>query len=131
MVRAAVENMDCFSADGDYPDGIRFYGCSLVLNSSIKYRMYFAADSPALAAQYGLTKQNGSGLYYFDDVTSSITQLNQNKEYHIGDAEIVSNPMNYVKMVVNQDGEDDLINLMRALYDYYLAAMEYSACGTH
>ena len=124
-VRDALESQVCFTLTGELPEGIDYVGCSLVLNSSIEYRIYFSATTPELAEQYGLLASDRAGLYYCENVTTSITQLMENREYHIGDATICTNPMNYIRLVSQREYDGKLTDLIIAVYDYYQAAMDY------
>lgn len=114
-----------FELKGVLPDGIKFFGCSLVLDSSIEYRIYFQADSFELASRYGMIQGERQGVYFFRNEAISIKNLGQNKVYQVGAAVITSNPLYFVQKVVRGEYSDKLTKLTLALYDYYKEAVEY------
>ena len=113
-------------SEGTLPEEITFYGSSLVLNSSIAYRMYFMAEDAENAETYGLVKSGTDGLYYIENETVSIAQVGDVLEYAVGDAVIRSCPLLYVKQVVNGAYSEELTNLCIAIYDYYKTAVRYA-----
>lgn len=124
-IRSVMPGLAAFNKQGELPDGISYYGCSLVLNSSIEYRLYFEIDNPLLAAEYGFISSNMKNLYYLENVTVSIMQLHEVKEYRVGNAVIRSNPFDYIKKVSDGQYSKSLTDLTIAIYDYYDAAWDY------
>ena len=123
------------SIDGS-ADDISFYGASLVFESKIAVRMYFMADS---LEGYTFTTNGSSltatqkeeGLYYIEIAGINPQELDAQVTVVVTDANgnelaVSYGPMNYI-VRMNEKGSDSLKALLKALYNYYLAAEAYSA----
>lgn len=125
-VREYLAKLPGVTYEGTLPEGINYCGNSLVLNSSIAFRMYFDVGDEAIANAYGLKKNSKNGLYYLEDVAVSVTQLKDTFAFQIGDAVVKSCPLTYIQQVVNEDKGVSLTDLCIAIFDYYSAAKDYS-----
>lgn len=124
-VRDYLSNLPEAEITNTLPEGVTFVGTSLVLNSSIAYRLYFELADESVASQYGLIKNPGNGYYYLEDVAVSVTQLTDVMEFTFGNAVIKSCPMSYVNTVVNGNNGTKLTDLCISIFDYYSAAKDY------
>lgn len=125
-VREYLAKLPGVTYEGSLPEGINYCGNSLVLNSSIAFRMYFDVSDETVANTYGLRKNSKNGLYYLEDVAVSITQLKDTFAFQVGDAVVKSCPLTYIQQVVNEDKGVSLTDLCIAIFDYYSAAKDYS-----
>ncbi len=113
----------------DNSNDLDFYGASLVYRDRIAVRYYFTGDVndcifTANGNTYTTTEKDG--LYYVEiadilpqnldeEITLTVTDAN-------GDSLAVCyNPMNYI-VRMNEKGSEALKNLVKALYNYHLAA---------
>ncbi|MDE6664721.1 MAG: hypothetical protein K2K14_00810 [Ruminococcus sp.] len=112
--------------NGTLPDGIEYYGSSLLLESETTVRHYFkAAKGISSVIEYGFSGyKNG---YYYTDITGiSAANLGTPQTTTIGDWSISYSPMSYAYDVLNSDtASDNLKNLVKALYLYNQAAEAY------
>lgn len=115
--------------EGGLPEGVRYHGCSLLLNSSIDYRLYFDVDSEETAAGFDLTESNRENVYYIEFSSIPITQLGKEYTVGIGNSVVKTTPMFFLHEVLTHDEANDesLIDLSKAIYDYYKAAIEYGS----
>lgn len=116
-------------------NGINFYGATLVFGSKTAVRYYFnvTGDIDSYTFKVGETAYapvEKDGLYYVEianinpqDLAASIT-LSVN-----GSLNVTYSPMNYmVRMSVN--GSTNLQALLKAMYNYHLAAVAYTSVET-
>lgn len=109
---------------GAFEEGVAFYGSSLILDSTLDYRMYFKSEY-WMTSQYGLSEEPKNGFFY-KDVPVAIADFGNNLSFRMYDVNVTANPMSYVKNVLNDEGNpESLKNLCIALYDYYTAAKAY------
>ena len=112
----------------DESDVLEFYGASLIFRSQTAVRFYFTGDITG----YSFTA-NGTayvpvqkdGMYYVElgginpnELANAITLTAANGAESIT---VVYSPMNYI-VRKNASGSDNLKALMKAMYNYYLAA---------
>lgn len=100
----------------DLPEGISYYGFSLVLNSQVTMRHYFVVEDPALAEQYNMKLR--SGKYYMIEVDYSMSELRTDKTIVVGDWGIACMPLSYVQAACEQSKDEKLIALVKSLYMY-------------
>ncbi len=100
----------------DLPEGISYYGFSLVLNSQVTMRHYFVVEDPALAEQYNMKLR--SGKYYMIEVDYSMSELRTDKLIRVGDWSITCMPLSYVQAACEQSKDEKLIALVKSLYLY-------------
>ncbi len=126
-VKAALsEYADRPVISGTMSEGISFYGSSLVLSSSLIYRMYYLTEDAWMIRNYNLQKA-GEGIYYSDVDTLSIAEFGKNRNAGVAGASISYNPLSYIKRALDGDYSDSLKDLCIALYDYYQAGQAYLA----
>ena len=101
--------------------GIKFYGASLVFENKVAVRFYFTGSSEGIEG--AVTK----GDMFYVEVADILPQdLNDAVSVTVGGITVSYSPMNYI-VRMNVKGSDSLKVLLKAMYNYYLAAAEYSA----
>ena len=107
------------------PEGITYEGSSLVLQSTITVRHYFALENEGDAATYGLQKNSSNGLYYKEVTDIPTYDLAKPVDTNVGDYTITYSPMSYVYNVLRSDAIDgNLKNLVKSLYLYSEASSD-------
>ena len=111
--------------------GVRFYGASLVNRDKIAVRYYFTITGNVM--NYAFTANGNSytpvlkdGMYYVEIDGILPQNLDQQITLTVTDAEenqlsVTYGPMNYI-VRMNQKGDDGIKALLKALYNYHLAA---------
>lgn len=114
----------------DKLDNVTFYGASLVYRDKIAIRFYFTGDvtgcvfTDANGKTYEPTEKDGK---YYIEVANILPQdLDQQIKLTVMDADgntltVTYGAMNYM-VRMNAKGDESLQNLMKALYNYHLAA---------
>jgi len=114
--------------------GAEFYGTSLILEDQVTIRHYFAvSDMDAFTAAYDVAGMYGvKGNYiYFDIIDISAQFMGDAKTLTIKDTEgntafeVKYSVTNYISDMVS-DTDANLVSLVNAMYDYYLAAVAYT-----
>ena len=116
---------DTTTFENELPDGLSYYGTSLLLNSHVVLRHYLVAEDPVAANRYGLMHK--SGKYYFIERDFGLLDLFNQQSIKIGDWTITSSPMNYVSKALAQTSDEKLQALVKSLYNYAIRAQEYAA----
>ena len=111
--------------DGDLPEGIAYYGMSLLLRDQVAVRLYFDVDDSVHASAYGLTHKEGT-YYYLDTPVSAENLLNE-QTVNIGSASITFSSMSYASLACSSSSDEKLQATMKSLYLYAKAAQEYQA----
>ncbi len=112
---------------------LNFYGASLVYRDRIAMRYYFTGDVTGMtftANGNTYTPVAKDGMYYVEIVYILPQNLDQQITMTVTDADgntlnVTYGPMNYI-VRMNQKGDDNLKNLLRALYNYHLATKQLS-----
>lgn len=128
----ATEEMNRVTADtladavptisGELPEGITYYGSSLLLESGTVVRHYFRVADDADVSAYGFT--GNKGKYYYMDQEAVLGTVNQNCV--IGGYVLSYDTMCYVRSVLaSADAPDNLKQVVTALYLYNQAAIAY------
>lgn len=110
-------------------NGLNFYGASLVYRDRVAVRYYFAGDVIGCtfsANGYTYTPIAKDAMYYIEIPDILPQNLDQQITLTVTDTEgntltVSYGPMNYI-VRMNAKGSDDLKNLLKALYNYHLAA---------
>ena len=112
-------------------DGISFYAASLVFRDKIAVRFYFKADKDINAYTFTrgelcYTPVLKNGYYYVEVAGITPENLDQQLEMTVTDTDgntltVCYSPMNYM-VRMNEKGGDSLKALLKALYNYHLAA---------
>lgn len=111
----------------ELPEGIKYYGSSLLLESETTLRHYFKVEEGTNVNEYGFT-DNKENNYYVDFTNISAVNLSENKSFTVGDYTIVYSPLSYVYAVLKSASADEsLKNLCKALVLYSDAANTYAA----
>ncbi len=107
----------------ELPDGIQYVGSSLMLDASVTVRHYFSADSSVDVSAYGFKKNTANGYYFVEISDICANELSKPVETKIGDFVLTYSPMSYVYSVLhNENSDENLINLVKALYLYHQAS---------
>ena len=107
---------------GELPEGITYYGSSLLLESGTVVRHYFRVADDADVSAYGFT--GNKGKYYYMDQEAVLGTVNQNCV--IGGYVLSYDTMCYVRSVLaSADAPDNLKQVVTALYLYNQAAIAY------
>ena len=128
----ATEEMNRVTADtladavptisGELPEGITYYGSSLLLESGTVVRHYVRVADSADVSAYGFT--GNKGKYYYMDQEAVPGTVNQNCV--IGGYVLSYDSMCYVRSVLaSADAPDNLKQVVMALYLYNQAAIAY------
>lgn len=112
-------------------DGVQCYGATLVLRSRVAVRVYFTGNLEGCTVTCGdaaLTPVKSGDLYYVEIADIAPQMLNASVQVRIAKGEqvltVAYSPMNYmVRMSVK--GGDTLKALLKAMYNYHLAAVEF------
>lgn len=131
----ANTEMDAVTADtlasfdkqisGDLPEGITYYGSSLLLESNTTMRHYFkVAEGTDVSA---LSFSGSKGNYYYIDIPNiSAEKLGTIQNVTIGNCTISYSPMSYAYAVLSsKNTSEGLKNLVKSLYLYEQAAEAY------
>ncbi|MBQ8724489.1 MAG: hypothetical protein IJY74_02305, partial [Oscillospiraceae bacterium] len=112
--------------------GVNFYGASMVFESKNAVRFYFTGDLFDTVASYNNENvdiiEKDSTYYYVeideinpDKLDDVITVTIQNGDQALT---VSYSPMNYI-VRMSQKGSENLQALLKALYNYHLAAVDY------
>ena len=102
-------------------EGIKFYGASLVFENQIAVRFYFTGSSEGIEG--AVTKGD---LFYVEVADILPQDLDQAVTATVGGLSVSYSPMNYI-VRMNVKGSDGLKALVKAIYNYHLAAAEHVA----
>ena len=108
-------------------DGIRFYGASLVFESKVAVRFYFTIEGDI--NNYTFSTGNApvlkDGLYYVEIADINPQAYADVITLIVNDTLTISySPMNYM-VRKSANGSDNLKALLKAMYNYHLAAVDY------
>ncbi len=112
---------------GELPEGVTYYGSSLLLKSNTVIRHYFKiADGAEIpSTSWGELKQKGN-FYYVDMTGISAQELDTMQTLTIEDWSIEYSALSYAKAVLESNTtNDNLKNVTKALYFYNKSADEY------
>ncbi len=113
----------------DNISSLNFYGSTLVFRDRIAVRYYFTGDVTGCTFTVNgntYTPVSKDGMYYVEIADILPQDLDQQITLTVTDAGgnelfVTYGPMNYI-VRMNNKGSDSLKNLVKALYNYYLAA---------
>ena len=121
-----TSNVPAMNISGEI-DGIGFYGASLLFKSKTAVRFYFTGDISECDVSVG-TLGESNGMYYIEigeiapqSLDEAITLTIQSGEESIT---VTYGPMNYMERM-SEKGSEDLQLLLKAMYNYHIAATEY------
>lgn len=107
-----------------------YYGSSLILKSDTILRHYFTKEVKVAEAGYKVGEKNG--LYYIESEGIPAHELGNSKTVHVTTIDdnkeitITYNPLSYAYIALSRNGVDEnLRSLMRTMYLYYQAALDY------
>ncbi len=113
-------------------EGIRFYGASLVYRNKIAVRFYFKVTGDIASCSFGeYTAVQSGTLYYVEVADISPNAWDARIELTVTDTDgnaltVAYSPMDYM-VRMNAKGSDSLKALLKAMYNYHLAAKAYTA----
>jgi hypothetical protein len=119
--------------NGELPEGLNYYGSSLVLNSSVSVKHYFTVDSGYSITDYEfeidgqVVEPIRSGAYYCIYI-SDIDAQNYDKSYTLiinNSYRITYGAFSYVYSVLGEQSDNELMQLVKALTEYGMAVDEY------
>lgn len=123
-----TEDMDDMIVE-DNADDISFYGASLVYHDKIAVRFYFTGDVEGkLFTVQGkeVTAMQKGDLYYVE--IGDIMPYELGAQYTVATNDlslsVTYGPLNYIARMYEK-GDTKTQNLMKALYNYYLVALDY------
>ena len=103
-------------ADGELPEGISYYGSTLLLESDVVLRHYFKVAEGTDVSAYGFTGNKGN--YYYMDLAAGFGVTVA--DCVIGDYTLKYQPVCYVRAVLESEAApENLKQLVTALYLYY------------
>lgn len=109
---------------GTLPEGIEYYGSTLLLESETTIRHYFKVAEGTEDSAYGMTKKGG--YYYIQCSDIPAGSLGTAHDISVGEYTISYSPLSYAYAALNSDStSDNLKNLVKALYLYNNAAIAY------
>lgn len=108
-------------------EGVRFYGASLVFENKIAIRYYFVVDdgvelSVECAGDYKMGKANE--LTYIEIADILPQDLGGDYSITVNGVAVTYSPMNYIARMYAKGGK--VAALVKALYNYHLAAVAYA-----
>ena len=112
-------------------DGIRFYGASLVFESKVAVRFYFAVtgDINSYSFSTGDAPVLKDGLYYVEVADINPQDYAKAIALTVNDVMTITySPLTYISRKANSENAN-LVNLVKAMYQYHLAAVAYLAAG--
>ena len=113
------------SESGELPEGITYYGSSLLLESKTVVRHYFKVEEGVDAESYGFSEHKGM-YYYYDDELFARNLVDPSWNFRFNDYTLTYGPMSYSYAVLtNQSDDKALVNLVKSLYLYGKAASDY------
>lgn len=118
----------------DKISSVSFYGASLVYRDRIAVRYYFTGDVNGCSFTVNgntYTPVSKDGMYYIEIADILPQNLDQQITLTVTDASgnilsVTYGPMNYI-VRMNQKDNDNLKNLLKALYNYHLAAESFQS----
>ncbi|MBQ8297806.1 MAG: hypothetical protein IJX77_08500 [Ruminococcus sp.] len=125
----AVEESLKLVETGTLPDGVSYYGSSLLLKNKTIIRHYFViedgAEIPAVSDGWSaLTEKDG---YYYTEITGiTAADLDVAQTLTIGDYTLSYSPLSYAYAVLSGEYKAALQNVVKALYLYNQAANAYA-----
>ena len=103
-------------ADGELPEGISYYGSTLLLESDVVLRHYFKVAKGTDVSAYGFTGNKGN--YYYVDLAAGFGVTVA--DCVIGDYTLKYQPTCYVRAVLESEAApENLKQLVTAFYLYY------------
>lgn len=103
-------------ADGELPEGISYYGSTLLLESDVVLRHYFKVAEGTDVSAYGFTGNKGN--YYYMDLAAGFGVTVA--DCVIGDYTLKYQPTCYVRAVLESEAApENLKQLVTAFYLYY------------
>ena len=101
-------------------EDIVFYGASLVYRNKTAVRFYFTGSSEGIEGAVAK-----DGMFYVEVADILPQDLDEAVTVEVGGLTVSYSPMNYI-VRMNVKGSDSLQALLKAMYNYHLAAEEYS-----
>lgn len=110
-------------------DGIHFYGASLVFDSKVAVRFYFTVEGDISNYTFSAGSEPvlKNGMYYVEIADINPQDYDEAITLTVNETLTISySPMNYI-VRKGANGSDNLKALLKAMYNYYLAAEAYTA----
>jgi len=134
LSKVTAQTLEAFRTTDTGTDLAEFYGASLILKSETTLRFFFDVDENATfkvtldGEELEIKERNG--LYYVDVKNISAKDLGESITLVIDDgtktAEVSASPMTYCYNILAAGNYDEnMVNLAKALYLYYVEASSY------
>ena len=101
-------------------EGIAFYGASLVYRNKLAVRFYFTGNGDGIEGAV-----SKDGMFYVEVADILPQDLDQAVTVNVAGITVSYSPLNYI-VRMNGKGTDAVKAMVKALYNYYLAAAEYT-----
>ncbi len=137
-----ADNLSAYTfTKNDAPEGISYYGSSLILKSETTVRHYFQLEEGKNIENFKfyvddadepVTPVEKQGYYYIDITNISADKLDTAHTVKINETTVISNycALSYAKTVLSSGTADNnLKNLVKTLYLYNQKAYSYSTTG--
>lgn len=98
-------------------EGITFYGASLVFENKIAVRFYFVGDAGEIEGAVAKDDK-----FYIEVAGINPQDLDDAVTVTIGELSVSYSPMNYIVRMAEKNENEDLVALVKALYNYHVAA---------
>ena len=118
--------LDSEIAEQGSSDRAVFYGMTLVLENKIEERFYFKSDIDLRTVNSNVQYSEENKLYYIPVTQIDFDRLDEVQTVTVDGLSVSARPLDYVKLVMMNVQQEDLINLCCAIYDCYTAAKAYS-----
>ena len=122
------ENVEAMSVSGK-AEGINYYGATLVFAAKTAVRFYFTGNAAECTFTLGndiLTATQKGDMWYVEVAGINPQDLDKPITLTVNDTLTVAySPLNYMARMYTK-GSDNLQALLKAMYTYHLAAVEYT-----
>ena len=134
-----IKDMSIKECTGTLPDGIKIVSTSLILENNIKIRHYLKIESGYTVDSFSFTLDDeeltvikSGDLIYVEIEDVYITELDTpfvvsvSSRDSLAKGDIIYSVGSYMSFGVSNSNDEKLVNLLRKLYLYYIAALNYS-----
>ena len=129
-----LDNIESATREGSLA-GLEFYATSLILEGKTTIRHYFKVtdENAEYVFRLGNTelipkKKQNTDLIYVDIEDIPAHEMDEKYTITVNDSYAVSySPLNYAKSVIDTQSDTKLVNLVKALFNYYVESENYVA----
>lgn len=98
-----------------------FYGMTLVLEDRLVERFYFKSDIDLCKLNTSVCFSGEAGLYYIPVTQIDFDSILQAWTVSVDGITVSASPLDYVRMVMRNSADTNLVDICRAIYDCHLA----------